>query len=456
MFSNFKILKATAIIFTSILISLSYFAINLNNFTDWIDEMNDAITYRNHIMLDIAQEKVDNIGRPKLLYNPHHIGFDWLGKKIHLFFVDNGFEGPLMHSLQFRNIIISSIFLGIFFMFFYHFSNKFFLSLIITYTIAFTCGYWIYSIINDTPIIHSVMVFALFMLTLLYPKVRYKKIFSSLLGIFHSINIFFHQSDAIIVTVIFFIIIFSESLINKDDIKISISSLKNRIINFSIYAITFSIIIITAYYYVGFVKCNLTLGSPDIDKSFQFEDTNYFFNWLILYAKIDAWGKGFVDENSSLLTKVKYGISSYFFNPYDKSDFTSIKNTPTKIYFRDHFPTIIGFFFISIFLILLLLFIPLYKKYNYILIANFIFIIVYFIFSCWWEPDYREFWVATMFSFWFSVLLITNFLLDLKNPYKIITGFLIYGFLTVLLLSIFLYNYTGFIKPNSTDFYKFI
>jgi len=443
-YKKFNKFELTLAIILSVSIILFYFFFNLNYLTKWIDEKYDCTTYDYYVRL----------GLPQYLFNPHHIGFDWLGERMFDFLKKNGYTGSSMIVLQLRNLIVSSIGLGILFFLLYKISKKIYLSLLIIAMIAFSCAFWLYSQINDTPIIHSVLLVLLFMMTIYYPDAKRKYLFSILLGIFHSIVVFFHQSDLIFMVVIFFVYIFSDYLLNKFKTfyQRDIPFLKNNPFQnyfsfsnlkfFIVYFITFSIIVASAYYFVGIVLIGLTL---DITKATDFnkiKGASYFFNWLVLYSKIDYWGKGFSDTN--LLEKVLTGISTYFYQPQsfngDKLQF----NWNNFFHPSSILPNFIGLLFMIVFSITFLFFKKLFDKYNFVFIANIIFLVIYTIFSCWWEPDYREFWVATMFPFWLLTFFIFNFIIDHGNNFKPLLIFFIYGFLNIFVMLLFYFNFYGY------------
>jgi len=439
---------------TSVFILLFYLLFNFNYLSNWVDERNDVLTYDHYVKL----------GLPEFLFNPHHIGFDWLGKVMYHFLKKNGYSGSSMAILQLRNLIVSSLGLALFFFLFYKISKKYLLSLLITASIAFTAAYWMYSQINDTPIIHSVLVFLLFFATLYFPQAKNKYLYSIFLGIFHSINIFFHQYDSLFIVVIFFILVFFDCFKiktnNLDTNKFILTNATNfkfaniKIKYFLIYFSTFILIVCLAYYYVGVVKIGLTL---DITKAKDFnkvEKASYFFNWLILYAKINYWGKGFTNKN--LFSDVTTGISTYFYQPQSVNgvkvgfDFTNFFSATSIL------PNMIGILFIFLFISIIIFFVSLYKKYGFALISTILFLIIYTIFSCWWEPNYREFWVATMFSFWVLIFLVFNYFIDNFKKVKIINSFFIYIYLFLFSSLLFYFNFTGFIYPNAgKEFRKF-
>ena len=129
-----------------------------------------------------------------------------------------------MTILQLRNLIISSMGLALLFFFLYKFSKKYLLSLIIVALIAFSCAYWIYSQINDTPIIHSIFIALLFFFVIYFPQAKNKYLYSIFLGAFHSITVFFHQTDILFFLVIAFVILLGPNFKFKNDQELSSGS----------------------------------------------------------------------------------------------------------------------------------------------------------------------------------------------------------------------------------------
>lgn len=255
-YKKFNKIEFPAAVITSIAIFLLFLIFNFNYLTSWIDENRDVLTQYHFSLMAV----------PQFLYNPHHIAYDWLGKVTLDFFQGHGIYSSSMVLLQIRNLIIGSLGLAIFFYLFFKISKKYLLSLLMIMVIAFTESYWMYSQINDTPIIHCLLGAFLFFALIYFPQAKNKILYSIFLGILHSINIFFHQYDALFVIIIFFTIILSENFPldekNYNPEKIGFSPANNLKFQnltyfkfsyfkyFLIYFFTLTIIIIIAYYYV--------------------------------------------------------------------------------------------------------------------------------------------------------------------------------------------------------------
>ena len=467
-YKKFNALERFAAISTAVLIFLFYLFFNFNYLSKWIDEKGDCNTYDYYVRLGI----------PKYLFNPHHIAFDWIGERMYNAVKENGYTGRAMTVLQMRNLLASSLALAILFFLMYKISKKYLLSLLLVGCISFTAAYWMYSQINDTPIIHSTMLAILFLAAIAFPQVKHRLLYSIFLGMFHANLIFFHQSDLIFMIVIFFIYFFADRMLefgqselntsqtfsemrslylNKNKIRlqhypsISIDNFKA----FVIYFVTFCIIVAAAYYYVGIVKIGLTFDKSAAAKLNGIQGATYFFNWLILYTKIDYWGKGFSDM--STLEKVFQGISTYFYQPQKFGGQPLCFDFAHFIAPQHILPNMVGVLFIITLGAALIFARQLYQKYNYIYIATLLFMAIYAIFSMWWEPDYREFWVAPMFSFWFLSFFVLNFFIDKAHTaFRPIMKLAVYTFLLTLGGLLFYFNWIGFVYPNAThQFSKF-
>lgn|GEM_PF-2014784 len=516
-YKKFNKIELIISISTSIFIFLLYFLFNFNYLTDWVDERFDSNTYRRYAKWYLFYEEYLNKRYPEGynrkdlpvniqeellkkrfdLVNPHHIAFDTAGILFYKYLKNKGFNGnnfniynaikrhglddinyeniiieyEMQRAFQLRNLLISSIGLALIFFFLYKISKKYFLSLIIVILIGFSCGYWMYSQINDTPIIHSVFLVLLFFLSIYFPQCKRKYLYSIFLALFHAVTVFFHQSDFIFIFVISFIILFSKNFINNDENKnlknnISFIDYSNTVLkesfSFKIYHIRYFIIYLSvllltisiAYYYAGlvFIGCTLDKSKALITLRGFRDHPTYFFNWLTLYVGTGHWGKGF---EGNTLYKVTKGISSYFYES-DLSFKGRMLNGNINNFFAPDsiLPNITGFFIFFIFIFTIIFSYFLFKEYRYVFIANIIFLLIYFIFAAWWEPDYREFWVAPMFAFWIISFLVLNFIINKLKFIKPIPVLFIYSYLFLFGFLLFYINFTGFLYKNASNEFR--
>jgi len=298
-----------------------------------------------------------------------------------------------------------------------------------------------------------------------FPFAKNKILYSVILAAFHAVNILFHQSDIIFIFVIIFIILFSDlfrnfflnyennnNIIKLKNLNNSLSFNHKNFYYLITYFTTLVIIIISVYYYVGLIYIGLTLNSENAKSINHIKDSTYFFNWLILYAKIDYWGKGY---EKNIFDSALNGISSYFYQQ-ENVDIKYKLNILNFFSKESVLPNFITVFFFTIILTSILFIKKILKEYNFVIIANILFIIIYISFACWWEPDYREFWVAPMFSIWIFTFFILNFLLNRFEVIKPLFHIVIYSFIFLLSFFLFYFNFVYFIYPNaSKDFRSF-
>jgi hypothetical protein len=442
---NFTGRQVVTGVVTALLITLFYLFFNLNYLSDWRDERGDTTTYDYYVKLGI----------PRFLFNPHHLFYEYTGLLMYEKAKEAGYTGSSMRIQQLRNLVISSVCLGIIFFLFYRVSGRFFLSLLIIGTMAFCCAVWIYAQINDTGLLHSILLFLLFFTACAFPFVKRKYLYACFLGIFHSIVIFFHQSDALFVVVVFFIIVFTRNCyrpvsnirtfplyVNREQPTLQKPFIRFSLKNFRfffVYLICLIIIVGAAYYYIGIVVLNLTLNPAEAEEMNRIKGATYFFNWIVLYTNIDYWGKGFV--KSGLFQKVIEGITSYFYQKGEWEGETLVCDFNAMGLPHTVLPNLVVLFVSGILLLTIVLFIPLYKKYHYIFIAALLFLVIYTIFSCFWEPDYREFWIASMFAFWFLTFLVLNLILDKVKRFWPLPQVSIYLFLTIFMGLLFFFNF---------------
>lgn len=445
---------------TSAFIFLFYLIFNINYLTNWIDEKYDSTTYKNHIEKFLNTKEKDFLTKYNM-FNPHHLAIDYFGASFYKILKNNGYSGSLMNALQIKNIFVSSLALAIIFFLLYKISKKYILSFLIISLISFSCGFWIYTQINDTPLIHSAILAILFLLSLYYPYAKKKFLYTVFISIFHAINILFHQSDLIFSFVLVFIILFSDKLKVKENNISELKSLiedRNKNDNYSflkntkylfIYIFTVGLIVSTAYYYIGVVYIGLTLDPSKAETVNKIKGASYFFNWLVLYSRIDYWGRGYEKETISAAIK---GVSDYFYQK--EGVILSYKLDIFQFTKETILPNLLLIFFISIFLLSIFFLKDVVKKYKFVILSNIIFIIIYTAFACWWEPDYREFWIAPMFSYWMFCFFILNYSIDRFKVIKPIPEVIIYSFAFILSFSLFYYNFLYFIHPNESKNFK--
>ncbi|HOV15251.1 MAG TPA: hypothetical protein PK771_13260, partial [Spirochaetota bacterium] len=159
-----------------------------------------------------------------------------------------------------------------------------------------------------------------------------------------------------------------------------------------------------------------------------------------------------LEKKDNLPENVAKGVTTYFFQPKvftKKLDLDFNKFTKTELVLINF----ILMMFIMIIFFLTFLLPKLINEYGFVIIATIIFLVIYTIFSLWWEPYYREFYVATMFAYWLLLFLGFNYLI---NKIKRFSKIVLYSYLFIFASLLFFHNFTVFIYPNaSKNFRKF-
>jgi hypothetical protein len=95
-------------------------------------------------------------------------------------------------------------------------------------------------------------------------------------------------------------------------------------------------------------------------------------------------------------------------------------------------------------------------RYNYVLVASILFATVYTVFFIWWEPDYREFWVAPNLSYIILGFLVINDFVERIRFLKMPLYATLMLFLGVICFTLFYYNFVFFLYEHTlTDFRVF-
>jgi len=159
-------------------------------------------------------------------------------------------------------------------------------------------------------------------------------------------------------------------------------------------------------------------------------------------------------SKASLFQKCLTGISTYFFQPQYFND--NILSLDLNNFFKASsvLSNIIFTFIIFILTFSVAFCRQLFKKYKFIYFANIIFIIVYTVFSCWWQPDFRKYWISTMFAFWFLAFFVLNFIIDEFKNIRPLSKAIIYSYLFLFAALLFYFNFAGFLYPNATNQFK--
>ncbi len=422
--------KALAFIICLFII-LTYFLFNFENLSMFIDSDIHAYTQ------NVEQGRLVN------MFNPHHLLFDYSG---FLFYKATENIGNLsadaLFNQRIKSLLVASLGAGLIFLFLFFLSGRIFLSLIFTGFIVFARGYISYAGLNDTPLIHTVLCILLFFTLYYYNKVKYKFLFVILLAVFHSVTVFFHQANALFYPVIIFFILNCYKNV----------SLKKRLIHSIAYTFFLIFIVGGMYFYVGLFIIKTSLFGGENLAYFGIKGTGNFFNWLSFYAHQGVWGAGHEGQS---LNKILYGISGavvrgisfirYKENYFDLTNFFQEKYAALNVMFV---------FMVSFTVLYILLIKKLYKKYGPVILALALWFVIYLTFFSWWEPEYFEFWLITVSTFFIMIFFVFDYLLDLvkeKFIIKISVNTIAYTLIFLCFIILAGHNYYYVVYPRSKN-----
>ena len=223
-------------------------------------------------------------------------------------------------------------------------------------------------------------------------------------------------------------------------------------LNVIIYTAVLFTIVSLAYLYIGLVKINLSLNPQHQDVFNRIKGANYFFKWLVLYTNIDYWGKGY--DSLYLVHNYFKGLSTCIYQPVLQNNQKVFLDFSHLFSLHSFIPFLLFIFCISVILIFLTRFKSIFKYEKPVFWASLLFSLIYTAFFLWWEPDYREFWLAPLLSYYILSFLLFNQLTNgthwkNKMAYAIVTCFI---FLMAFML--FVHNFQNFIYEQASHKYR--
>ena len=436
----------------AIALSLFYFLFNFQYMQRFLDY--DQIVYANNIKNMYRKNHIT-------LFNPHHLHFEYTGKifndLIIKYFGKYGFN-DMVFNLRIRSLIIGC--LGIFasVILLIKITKKISLGVIGSLLIGFGHCYIVYTTKVDTGIFPSSwFVVMLWFGYELYHAKRFVYLLSIIVGFLCFIGLMFHQYLGFLCFALFVALILPKrffditifkpqfEIIKKSKEKLTAIievSQKKRIISAVILTIVATILTIMAYLYAGKVVYNLSFDKPNPKESRGIFKTYTFTQWLFFYKYVGSeWGTGIKKFNPKASI---YGVTDSFLSQREVGD------KYKKIYkfeynLKDPFNkntisyTLIIIFFVVILFFTLFFFPELIKKYGRIFVVLIITMIIYPLFTTYWEAQYFEFWIIPYINFIIIAVLVINHLLDKITNLKQLR-LIPYCFLLLMLVNISFHN----------------
>ncbi|MBN2737032.1 MAG: hypothetical protein JXR70_08640 [Spirochaetales bacterium] len=412
----------------ALLVGLFYFLTHLHYMQRALDW--DQIVYSNNI-----KKSLGNTSPP--VFNPHHLHYEIGGKVFHEAMVENlGDKGftDLSFNQRLRSLLFACLGLIFLVLFLSELTGKWFWGILGALLVGVTHGYLSYSTRVDTGIFPSAW-FVMF-LWILLRMVKAKKglIYYSLpAAIVLFIGVMFHQYTAFGCAIFCLVLVVPGKLFElypkphvirmskgkKTEEQSEINrNFQARWLTAGVTALLALVFIVGGYFLVGESIYRLPLsgekGNRAVAQAPWVYDDLTFQKWLFHYVYIDHgnWGKG-IEEFTP--RDAFFGFSEAFLarprsekkagSPlnYDFRDFFHPEHLTHNLAALFSFFTLVG----SVFL-----FPQLLKRYKRIFLFVFLSLLVFAVFTTYWEPYYFEFWITPALLVVVLFILIINLMAE--------------------------------------------
>ena len=345
---------------------------------------------------------VDNWGKGEVYY-PHHLLFAPVSVVFHRFFSALSGITDTAFIQRFKNILVVSVGLSVFFLLFYAHSRKFLLSLTVAVLIGISCSLWHDARQNETAAIPGVIITLTMFSLVFYRRARFPVLFIAVFAVFNSLAILLHQALLFSVP--------SAALVFFFGARTAAFRTLRRLGRTGLYLLLMIAMVGGAYFYVGFVKLRLQL--VDNTRGMQtYQAMNIRGNFIRYFYLIHAQGK-WGSYRSDMLGK---GIGGYLSSFVAGARIDRID--PENPLGNESFPSIATAVLIgTMLLLLLLLFMPMFRRYGVLYPALLVWFVIGSLFIFWWEPAYIEHWLyITILTWVLAFMMVVAVLERLKHP----------------------------------------
>jgi hypothetical protein len=305
---------------------------------------------------------------------------------------------------RFKNILVVSIGLAVFFLMFYAHSRRILLSLAVAILIGISGSLWHDARQNETSAIPAVLIVLTMFSLVFYRKCRYPILFIVIFSVFNSLAILLHQALLFSVPPAALAVFFGPR-------KGPSFSWLRAFGRSGLYILLMAAMVGGAYFYVGFVKLRLQLvdNAQGMQNYMSVNIKGNFFRYFYLIQAHGMWGEVKKDT-------VRQGITGYLssfvagarpdrIDPGDPLGEESFASTATL--------AVIG----GVLLSCLLFFLPVFRRYGALYPALLLWFLVGSAFIFWWEPLQTEHWIYITILTWVLAFMIVVAVLErLKRP----------------------------------------
>lgn len=297
-----------------------------------------------------------------------------------------------------KNILFVSLGLGLFFLIFYGYSRRFWLSLLVTLLIGASGALWHDVHHHETSAIPGVLINLAALLLLFYRRFPSPALFIIAFAALNAFAILLHQVYLFSIIAFFLTFLFSRP---RTDPRLSISK---NLFRSSLYLLLVLAIVGGTYYYVGFVKLDLRLrDNPQGTQRLPFFEgipiRGNFIRFFYLIQAREKWG---VVRASSLKQAVD-GYGSSFMTTF-RPDRVDLREFFAEAHFASNAVAAALAAFLAGFA---LLFVPAFRRYGMLYPGLLLWLAIGSAFVYWWEPGYIEHWIYLTILTWVLVFLVS-------------------------------------------------
>jgi hypothetical protein len=389
---------------------------HIQRLIDW-----DQIVYANNIIAALKPRSI-------VMFNSHHlhmeIGGKWFHEMVIHFFKKSGFTDVVFNN-RLRSVLFASI--GIFFIILClkEITGKLTWGILGGILAGFCHGYLSYATKVDTAIYPAAgMALFLWLFFRLERAGRWCLFIAFPAGFTLFLCVMFHQYMGIACIVSVLALCLPSRLfpdfpvlrpfsikrpVRKPEIDISP---KKRYSAVFVMAFTALLFIAGAYFYAGETVYNLPFSKEETRRWRGPFGNRVFQNWVMGYAVEHTWGKGFKKFNprNPIYGYTRSFVSSVSKKPFPAYDWRYYYNMkkPFDAYKLTH--NLAGYFFLIILLGSLLFFPFLWKRYKRGFLLVVLSLILFSLFSTYWESYYYEFWLVPCLLSCVLGIMLFNFL----------------------------------------------
>jgi hypothetical protein len=337
---------------------------------------------------------VDNWEQSQVYY-PHHLLFAPTSVLFQRCFASLTGITNTAFIQKFKNILVVSIGLSVFFILFYAHSKRLLLSLTVAVLIGISGSLWYDVRHHETSVIPGVLVNLTMFSLVFYGRARFPVLFIIVFSIFDSLAILLHQAFLFTVPSAALVFLFGGPRDNAASrVWRGLGRALRRISRASLYLLLVALMVGGAYFYVGFAELGLRLAdNPQGAQSYMSVPINgNFIRYFYLIQAYGKWGNYQPDMG-------RKGIGAYLssFVISSRADRVNPRDPLNEKYLSSNATAaLLG----AIFLLFILFFVPLFRRYGILYPALLLWSVVGSLFIFWWEPGYIEHWIYITILTW--------------------------------------------------------